>query len=84
MLFYGDRTQASATQTFNGDSTSVLTGAIYFPSQTVQLNGNYSGANGCMQVVADTISFSGSSTLSANCAGTGLSAIPIQNVQLVE
>jgi Flp pilus assembly protein TadG len=77
ILFYSDRTQANVTQTFNGTDSSVFTGALYFPSQSVTVNGNYTGANGCMQLVADTISYSGSSTLSATCPGTGLSGIPV-------
>src|SRR5262249_13366244 len=54
ILFFGDRTQGNAIQKFNGNGTSQMTGALYFPTQQVQLNGNFSGANGCMQVVSDT------------------------------
>ena len=77
MLFYSDRTQASASQSFNGTSNSVLTGALYFPTQALTVNGDYSGANGCMQVIADTITFSGNSTLNSTCPGTGLNGIPV-------
>ena len=35
LLFYGDRTQATATNTINGNATSLLTGTIYFSSQDV-------------------------------------------------
>ena len=77
MLFFSDRSQANASQSFNGTDSSVLTGALYFPTQAVTVNGNYTGTNGCMQLVADTISYSGSSTLSATCPGTGLSGIPV-------
>jgi hypothetical protein len=85
MLFFGDRTMANANQTFNGDSTSRLTGALYFPSQQVTLLGNYTGANGCMQVVSDTIDVSGSTTLNGTCPGTGLQAVPIPgSIALVE
>lgn len=77
MLFYGNRTQPTAVQTFNGDASSRMTGAIYFPSQEVRMNGNFSGANGCQQVIGDTIQFSGSTTLSAACPGTGINSIPI-------
>ncbi len=85
LLFYGDRTQAFATNTVNGSSSSKLTGAIYFPSQEVDLLGNFSGNNGCTQVVADTIYYTGSSTFSTNCAGTGMATISVPgNVALVE
>ena len=85
ILFFGDRTQANATQKFNGDATSSMTGALYFPTQQVQMTGNFSGVNGCMQVVADTIDYTGSSTLAANCAAQGMRGVNIPGaVSLVE
>jgi len=85
VLFYSDRTQSSQNQTFNGDSTSRLTGALYFPSQKVTLSGNYSGNNGCMQVVADMIELTGSTTLSGTCPNTGIQNVPIPgSIALVE
>ena len=85
LLFYGDRTQAFATNTINGNSYSQLTGAIYFPSQQVKFLGNFGGANGCLQVVADQIYYTGSATFSSNCTGTGLGTIQVPgSVTLVE
>jgi hypothetical protein len=85
ILFFGDRNQANALQKFNGDGTSSMTGAIYMPSQQVQLNGNFSGVNGCMQVIADTIDYSGSATFASNCPNTGMSGVSIPGaVSLVE
>lgn len=85
LLFYGDRTQASATNTINGNASSLMTGAIYFPSQQVSFLGNFSGSSGCMQVVADTIYYTGSATFSTNCNGKGMQTIPVPgSVTLVE
>lgn len=85
LLFYGDRTQPNATNTVNGDSYSELTGAIYFPSQEVRFLGNYGGVNGCLQVVASTIYYTGSATFNADCSGSGMSAIKVPGaVTLVE
>ena len=85
MLFYGNRNDPDGSPSFNGDATSQLTGATYFPSQSVTMNGNFSGANGCMQVIANTISLSGSSTISGSCPGTGMSSVSIPgSVSLVE
>jgi hypothetical protein len=75
VLWYGDRTQPYAQQQINGNSASVMTGAIYFPSQEVDYQGNFSGANGCVQVVADTINYTGNSTFSADCTAYGMSNI---------
>jgi Flp pilus assembly protein TadG len=76
ILFYSDRTQSDANQQFNGTSSSVLTGVLYFPTQALSINGNYTGANGCMQVVADTISYSGNATLSGSCSAYGMDSVP--------
>ncbi|MDX8433625.1 pilus assembly protein TadG-related protein [Mesorhizobium abyssinicae] len=85
MLFYGDRTGTAAQSTFNGTATSLLTGAIYFPKQQVNYLGNFSGSGGCTQVVADTIQWSGSTTIKQDCTSLGMKDIPAtQSVQLVE
>jgi len=85
LLFYGDRTQATAKNTINGNATSLLTGTIYFPSQEVDFLGNFSGSSGCMQVVADTIYYTGSATFQTNCTGKGMKTIPVPgSVTLVE
>ena len=85
VLFYGDRNGTSAKSNFNGTATSSLTGAIYFPRQEVDYLGNFSGKNGCTQVVADTIQWSGSSTINQNCSSLGMKDIPAaQSVAVVE
>ncbi|HWF63467.1 MAG TPA: hypothetical protein VN685_02525, partial [Rhizomicrobium sp.] len=85
LLFYGDRTQATAVNKINGDASSLLTGTIYFPSQEVEFLGNFSGAGGCTQVVADTILYTGSSQFTTNCTGSGVPSIPVTgSVALVE
>ncbi|MHB9363803.1 pilus assembly protein TadG-related protein [Mesorhizobium sp. W067] len=85
VLFYGDRTGTAAQSTFNGTADSLLTGAIYFPRQQVNYLGNFSGNGGCTQVVADTIQWSGSTTIKQDCTSLGMKNIPAtQSVQLVE
>jgi hypothetical protein len=65
VLFYQDPTIASpAASTFEGGSKTVLNGALYFPTSAL------SYANGAASqytiLVADTISFSGGTTVNAN------------------
>ncbi|WP_179297923.1 pilus assembly protein TadG-related protein [Mesorhizobium carmichaelinearum] len=85
VLFYGDRTGNSASSTFNGTADSLLTGAIYFPKQQVNYLGNFSGNSGCTQVVANTIQWSGSTTINQDCTSLGMRDIPAaQSVALVE
>ncbi len=85
LAIYGDRTQPNAINTINGNSSSSITGAIYFESQEVDFLGNFSGANGCTQVVADTIYYTGSATFNTNCAGSGMKTISVPgSVSLAE
>jgi len=85
ILFFGDRNAASGSNTFNGDGSSQLTGDLYFPTQAVNYKGNFSGQNGCMQIVADTVLWTGSTTIAVDCSAYGMSAIPArQAVKLVE
>lgn len=85
VLFYGDRTGSGASSTFNGTAASSLTGAIYMPTQQVSYLGNFSGQSGCTQVVADTILWSGNSSINQNCSSLGMKDIPAaQAVAIVE
>ncbi|SFO65054.1 Putative Flp pilus-assembly TadE/G-like [Mesorhizobium sp. NFR06] len=85
VLFYGDRTGTAAQSTFNGTADSLLTGAIYFPRQQVNYLGNFSGLDGCTQVVADTIQWSGNSTINQDCSKHGGGDIPAApSVAIVE
>jgi Flp pilus assembly protein TadG len=84
MLFFSDRS-GSGTNKINGNNTSSLTGAIYAPSEAVSFLGNFSGSGGCTQIVADTVQWSGSTTISDNCSAYGMQQIPALNlVKLTE
>ena len=80
ILFFSDRDTAFQDNKINGNSTSIMTGALYFPSQKVIFTGSYSGVNGCMQVVSSAIQYTGNATFSTNCSGTGLYQIPTPGV----
>ena len=86
MLFFGSRSNSASTSiTINGSSTSSMTGAIYFPNQTVSYIGDFQGANGCTQVVARIIQWSGNSSLGVDCSAYGMSPLPVGGVvKLVE
>jgi hypothetical protein len=49
---------------------------------------SFSGGNGtstsCTKVIADTVTFTGSSNLRVNCAALGVAAIGVSTAQLVE
>ena len=82
MLMIGAASNANNTVKINGDSASSMTGAIYFPSQDVSYIGNFSGTNGCTQIVAKTISWSGNASLAVNCSAYGISPIAVGSVNL--
>jgi Flp pilus assembly protein TadG len=75
VLFMGSRFNSNVGNTFNGTADSKMTGALYFPKQDVNYLGNFSGTSGCTQVVARTISWSGSTTLNVDCSALGLRPI---------
>ncbi|MDB5435335.1 MAG: hypothetical protein JWR47_1592 [Phenylobacterium sp.] len=86
ILFFGDRAGvSSAANVFTGDSSSSLTGDLYFPTQSVTYQGNFSGINGCTQVIADTVTWTGSATVSVNCKAQGMGEIAArQAIKVVE
>lgn len=86
VLFFGDRDDTGATKNiFNGTATSLLTGAIYFASQNIQFLGNFSGTDGCTQVVGLTVEWSGNANISKDCTAHGMQTIPAAElVKLVE
>lgn len=85
LLFFGDRDNSYNQNKFNGNATSSLTGALYFPAQDVEYLGNFSGDNGCLRVVAATVKFTGSSSMNADCTAYGLDEMPLPGrVTLVE
>jgi Flp pilus assembly protein TadG len=86
LAMFGDRNApTSGTDTISGGSGLSITGALYFPTQTVKFSGNTAtGAAGCTQLIAYDLVFSGDATLGANCAGTGVKGIGASASTLAE
>lgn len=85
MLIFSDRDNTSQVNQLSGDGTSSLTGAIYMPTQEFRFSGNFSGEDGCLQLVADKIQFTGNATFATDCTEHGLKYIPTPGVvSLVE
>jgi hypothetical protein len=83
MLFFGDPANHDGKNKFNGTAKSTMTGALYFPSQEVDYQGNFSGANGCTQIVANTVEWTGNTAISVDCSAYGMKNIPVtSNIQL--
>lgn len=71
LALFGDSANKN-TQSFSGNSTVRAQGAIRFPAGTVQFGGN-SASGGCVQIIANKISFTGTGGISFGheCAGAG-------------
>lgn len=64
--------RSASSMSFLGNSTSPVTGLLYFPNAGLKFGGSSgSGSNGCTEVVASTVTLVGASTLSANCSAYG-------------
>jgi hypothetical protein len=80
IAIYQDRRAQDSNQTnkINGNSNSVITGALYFPSQQLDYNGTGNTSAVCTMFVARRVNFSGNSTTTnkfkklADCSAEGL------------
>ena len=85
LLFFGDREGERQSHVFNGGAGSSLTGALYLPAHDVEYAGNFTGADGCLQVVARTVSWTGKATIAADCSARGMVTLPGQQlIRIVE
>lgn len=88
LLFYGDDDTPSSppnNNILNGGSTMDLTGALYFPGGHVNYTGGASLTGSCVQIIAQTIDFSGDADMNLDCPGAGMASAAIYDeVKLVE
>lgn len=67
IVFFGDRNMPVGTAfKMDGGTTQNLGGAIYLPKAALDYAGGSGASNGCTQIVADTLNWSGSSSLAFN------------------
>ncbi len=74
----------SGTNDIEGGSVVTLTGALYFPSQTVIYSSGTSASSPCTQLIAWQIQFQGDASFNSNCANTGVGSIAGGQPVLVE
>ncbi len=77
ILMFGSRSNTNTSNTLNGTAGSQMTGNIYFPAQEVDYLGNFSGTNGCTHIVAKTVQWTGSTTVSVNCSAYGMGNLAV-------
>lgn len=89
IAIYQDRraqsgTSANQQSRINGNSSSFLQGAMYFPTQQLTFNGTAGMSTQCLQLVARRVSYSGNLNISNSCpADSGASAFTGKKVRLV-
>jgi hypothetical protein len=74
LIFFQDRVNAptSGTNTFAGGGSMHFTGAMDFPRQTVSLSGGGTWSSPCTQIIAQSVTVSGTGNLHNSCAGVGI------------
>jgi hypothetical protein len=82
ILFYQDPTDTNAATIRNGSGTLNLSGAMYFPTASLEI-GNAGNSNDCSLIVANSLSLgNGNSTFANTCSQYGGS--PILTVTIAE
>ena len=86
ILFYQDRRALdSGANTLNGNASSRLQGALYFPSQELDFTGTSGMTTDCLQLVAARLTFLGNTSVSNQCpAASGAASFKGVQVRLVE
>jgi hypothetical protein len=85
LVFFQDpNAPTTGTDTIAGGTTLNLTGALYFPSQTLNYSNGTSASSQCTQLVAWNIVFTGGASFNSSCASAGVSTIGAGPSQLVE
>jgi hypothetical protein len=84
LAFFGPRNSNAGTQDFGNNNTLNITGAIYFPSETVSISDHINNPNGCTQIIADKLAFQDDINIGDNCAGTGIEPVNVLTAQLAE
>ena len=86
ILFYQDRRALdSGADTLNGNASSKLQGALYFPSQELDFSGTSGMTTDCLQLVAYRLTFIGNTSVSNQCpAASGAASFKGVQVRLVE
>ncbi|WP_245525794.1 pilus assembly protein TadG-related protein [Mesorhizobium sp. M00.F.Ca.ET.216.01.1.1] len=85
LLFFGSRTATNVSHQVSGTSGSVLQGALYTPASAIEYKGNSAATDGCTQVIADTVTLTGNSTVQSTCENAGTRDVMVgQVVTIVE
>ena len=69
IVIFGDRGIPAGTSfKFNGGASQYLGGAIYVPTGAISFSGGAGTGTSCTQVIGDTVTFTGNSTVKIDCS----------------
>jgi Flp pilus assembly protein TadG len=71
VVMYRDRRAANINIKMNGGASSVINGALYFPSSDLEFNGNSSMNTQCLQMVGRILTFKGGINIQNHCDPAG-------------
>lgn len=69
LVVYGDPQMPTGTSfKLNGGATQSFGGAVYIPSGAIQYAGGAATSTSCTQIIGDTVTFVGNSSVAVNCS----------------
>ena len=69
VVIYGDRNAPVGTSfSLGGGSSQTFGGAIYAPKGAISYSGGASTSSSCTQIIGDTVTFTGNSSVAINCS----------------
>lgn len=86
LIFVGDAATQDTTHKWNGGADSNLQGAVYLPTDEVEVRGGVeTSSTGCLHFIAGSIDMRGNSGLKNNCESAGTKPLVVTGgVRLVE
>lgn len=71
LLFFSSLAQPAVSHTINGNATSALQGAMYFPNSDISFQGNSGNSQSCVQIIGKTVTIAGNASLNVHCTPQG-------------
>ncbi|TDI54298.1 MAG: hypothetical protein E2O93_09280 [Alphaproteobacteria bacterium] len=86
ILFFAERDESvQLNHIIDGSANTNFEGAIYTPTDDINYAGGAGGVNGCLQVIAWTIEFTGNSEFESDCTNSGTTDIAVnESITIVE
>jgi hypothetical protein len=67
---------SASTDTLSNGMKPTLTGVVYYPNGTMAISGGVSVGNGCLEMIAGSLSISNGSSFGSSCSSYGAATFP--------